>query len=204
MRTVHLEHTDETTNIGRKAFPGYNGRTFRLNITDSPINCSSSWSGGSRSYYRFIRLSDNQVTESMPAQSAFDKRIEGMDAVEIPPGYACVEHCIFQGKDLGLRINIHPDNAAKMIPEKPAMSVIEGIVLQYSKSHKNSYGGQKNVRFHAANQDRKYKAQARREEYMPITWDEWEIAKTALIAAGMLKKNGAITTAGKNAAPDRY
>jgi len=96
--------------------PSIVGARFKLEVQSYPLNCASYWSGGSRSYFRFVRLSDGAVSRQMPAQSAFDKPVSGIDSVELPEGIACIEHIIFCGKDLGLRIHVNPANVAKLLP----------------------------------------------------------------------------------------
>ncbi len=190
--TIHLDHKDETTNIARRAFPGYTGRTFKLIVTDQTINTASYWSGGTRSYFVFVSLSDNRVSPEVPAQSAFDKPIPGATEVSIPDGFACVEHCLFCGKDHGLRIYIGPTNAAKLIPETVDITEDEKTVLKYTINLKNSYGGETNIRFTQAARD------------TDISADNWELAKSTLISRKMLNKAGAVTVSGRNAIPSKY
>lgn len=69
------------------------------------------WDGGSRTYTAFVRLSDmSGVTSEALPQAArttngnpFGLAIS-KDDIQLSPGYAVVEHVIFQGKDLGYRI----------------------------------------------------------------------------------------------------
>ena len=189
MKTIHLEHTDETANIGRKAFPGYTGRKFRVRVSDIPIDTRSYWGDGSRDYFVFVSLADSRASMPVPAQSAFDKRIPGAESVTIPEGFACVEHSIFCGKDMGLTIHINPANAANLLPAPSEITDDEKTVLEYTATFKNSYGGRSNIRFIEARQDK------------GITTENWETAKASLIEKKMLKKNGSITPAGRNANP---
>src|SRR5215467_1660620 len=107
MDTIYLTGKEPLIGqIARAAFPGYTGNKFRLDITDRPINCASSWEGGSRDYFVFVDLATMNSSGQMPAQSAFDRKVEGLDHVTLPPNVACVEHSIFCGKDMGLTIHI--------------------------------------------------------------------------------------------------
>lgn len=111
-----LTPRDPASQLARRAFPGYRGRLFRLQVHRTPIDCRSYWDGGSREYFAFVELATGRVTPTLPAQSAFDPAIRGADAVTLPPGIACVVHSIFCGKDRGLTLVVHPDNIAPLLP----------------------------------------------------------------------------------------
>jgi hypothetical protein len=101
--------------IAKAAFPGYKGRKFYFAVQSAPLDCRSFWDGGSREYFRFVRLADGAVSQEVPAQSGFDRKISGLDAVMIPEGFACVSNRIFQGIDCGLTVTVNPANAAKLL-----------------------------------------------------------------------------------------
>jgi hypothetical protein len=96
-------------------YPDYRGRKIRIIPQRYPLNCKSYWEGGSRDYFAFVRL-DTFQTAPMPAQSAFDKDIRGAESVTLPAGVICVEHSIFCGKDVGIRIHLNPENLVSMLP----------------------------------------------------------------------------------------
>jgi hypothetical protein len=89
--------------LARKAFPDYKGRRFFTEVQTRPLDLRSSWCEGSRDYFTFVRLSDGQVCE-MPAQSAFDPKIRGMESFWMPQGFVCVRRSIFTGNDCGLTV----------------------------------------------------------------------------------------------------
>src|SRR5262245_51955510 len=94
-QTIYLTGSEPLVQaIARAAYPSYQGRKFKLRTTDGPINVRSYWDGGSRDYYVFVRLSDMHATGEVPAQSAYDRRIVGAEAVPLPPGVVCVQHSI--------------------------------------------------------------------------------------------------------------
>jgi hypothetical protein len=101
--------------ILKATYPAYRGRKIRIVPQRYPLNCKSYWEGGSRDYFAFVRL-DTFAVASMPAQSAFDKDIRGAESVTLPSGVICVEHSIFCGKDVGIRIHVNPENLVSMLP----------------------------------------------------------------------------------------
>jgi hypothetical protein len=196
MQTIYLTGKEPMVrDIARATYPTYAGNKFKLAISDGTVNCASCWGGGSRDYFVFLNLATMERTGTMPAQSAFDRKVDGLDAVPMQPGFAIVEHSIFCGKDMGLTIHIHPDNATPLLPAPNELSADESTCLKYTCGRKSSYAGIPDYRFHEAHQR------------TGITRNAWLAAKASLIAKGLLNKAGAITPAGRNAVetlPGRY
>jgi hypothetical protein len=190
---MHTNHP-EVIRLAQKAFPDYKGKKFQVIVVNGPINVCSYWDGGSRNFYKFMRLDIGETME-VPQQSAFDPKIKGADAVSLVPGLVCVEHSFSCGKDMGITIMVHSENAPRLIDQtKPELSQDEKIVLCFTRSLKSSYAGISNYRFHEASRAK------------GITLNQWETAKQSLIDKGLLNKAGALTIDGKNAAAglDRY
>lgn len=189
---IHLDRKSapEAVRLALAAFPDYRGNKFAINITDGPMQLDSYWDGGSRTSYRFIRL-DNLESVAYPSNHpVFDPKMD-RELKRIPDGVAVVAHSIFQGRDAGLTIYIHPDNAnQEMLPAPDQLSWEEKIVLIATRGLKNSYAGETDVRFKTANRE------------AGITKAEWETAKDNLIKRGLLNRAGSITTSGKNAVGD--
>jgi hypothetical protein len=176
----------EVIALARKVYPDYTGKKFQVEVKEI-INVRSYWEGGSRSFFRFIKLADPNQCINVPAQSAFDTPIIDGDKVPLVPGLACVEHAIFLGKDCGITIHVHPANAPKRLAAPTeALSEDEKTVLVYTVSTKSSYGGISNFRFHEAHRN------------TGITLERWEAAKAQLIAKKLLNKAGAVTLDGRN------
>jgi hypothetical protein len=195
MTTIHLTYTDPAAQpaiaLMRRAFPSYTGRSFKVRIANGPVDVRSAWDGGSRDYFAFVRLDGSSVTPPVPAQSAFDRRIAGAEAVELPAGVACVEHTIFCGKDLGCTLILAPENAPALLP--PAADDLPAEVARVvvaAASMKNSYGGES---------DRRFAALARRHG---MTRAQYETACTEAVTRGLLNKAGAVTPNGRNAVAD--
>ncbi len=186
-QTIHLTHNDpaaaDAIRLCRAAFPDYKGRTFEIRVVEGPINCRSSWSGGSRTYFTFVKLDGSLVSKPAPAQSAFDAPVAGLDKVDLPTGVACVSHTYFCGRDLGLRLFIRPDAAAPLLPAKQELTEPEARVLAVTSSLKNTYGGRTNIRFYES----------------ALSRDEWDAASLRLHVRKLLRKNGSVTPEGRNA-----
>lgn len=187
-------YTNDNTvkKIALRAFPDYKGRTFQLYVSDVPLNCASCWEGGSRTYYKFVRLVDGAVSQEVPAQSMFDKPLIGAEAVTLPEGIVCVEHSIFCGKDMGLRIIVRPENAAGLLPAPVELSLNDKIVLYATAHLKSSYAGDSNIRFHEAQKN------------TGITQENWDSTRVSLQERRLLDKRGAITADGRNALGSMY
>jgi len=72
----------------------------------------TNWGGGTRNYYKFMRT-DGQVA-SMPYAAPWNNQYEGL-RVDIPVDMMVVEHTIFCGHDLGIRIYLHTSHAPKWL-----------------------------------------------------------------------------------------
>jgi hypothetical protein len=186
MSTIYTNHPD-VKKIALTAFPFYKGKKFSVSIVNYPISVKSYWDGGSKTYFNFINLNTNECSGEVPAQSVFDRPIQNADAVALVPGLACVAHHIFCGKDCGIEIMIHPDNAPALIENKTVeLTADEKTVINYT-GYKSSYAGISNYRFYSAHRD------------TGISLDNWKAAKSSLIVKGLLNKAGAITIDGRNA-----
>ena len=116
-----LECPPELAAIFRAAFPDYCGRKFRLEVTTS-VRCNDTWwDGGSKSDYAFVQLSTGVLRELpdfisggfLPGSAAAHK---ALSSVQLSVDCAIVQHSIFCGKDMGLRVFLHPDNVVKLLP----------------------------------------------------------------------------------------
>lgn len=204
MTTIYLEPNDPAAHpaidMMKRAFPSYAGKKFKVRVQET-VNVRSYWDGGSREYFAFVNLADGRTTETVHAQSAFDRPIPGADAVTLPDGIACVVHSIFCGTDTGLTLILSPANAPRFLPETIELSELESLVLIATVSLKNSYGGESDIRFKRV---REYLASEWRDGVRVdtgrrLTKDEWTTAQSALIGRKLLTAAGAITPSGRNA-----
>ena len=107
--------------IAMRAFPNYKGRTFRHDTSGHVTFYDLNWGGGTRNSYTAVRLSDMRA-QAGTVMAPWNNPIEGK-TVDIPPGFAIVEHTIFCGKDMGLRVYTAIDPT---LEESPAQPFIEG------------------------------------------------------------------------------
>lgn len=188
MSTIYT-NAPEVKAVAKAAFPDYNGKKFRVEVKESvDVTYNAYWSGGTKYTYNFIRLDNLQSFGALPSQHPiFDKPIINGDSIPLTKGLVCVEHSYFCGKDMGIRIYVHPDNAPKFLPAPVELSENEKIVLSYVSKYKNSYGGKTNLQFYYANISN------------GISQENWNIAKNILIEKKLLNKAGSITNEGRNA-----
>ena len=176
--------------VVRAAFPEYNGQKFAVEVKERLTLHDLHWDGGTRNEYVAVKLASGESSRAKVANAPWSERAEGA-SVDIPPGIAIVEHSIFCGKDIGIRVYLNPANAAKLLAapeastatarERWILSVYGGIVSGYRPEY------------------------LRRERVQPSEVE-------ALVARGLLKRNAAgavqITIEGKNARgnanADRY
>ena len=131
MQIIYIEPDAHVRALVSRAFPSYTGKQFKLAISDSPINCASYWDSGNRSYFAFANLATGETSSTVPAQSAFDRPVAGLDAVSLPDGFACIEHN-FSGVRQSITIHIRTSNAAPLLPAQVELSRFENIVLAYA------------------------------------------------------------------------
>jgi len=178
--------TDPTLlRIASKAFGPV--RKVKLETIDPShsIDCRSYWDGGSRDSFAFVQLTDEMpISAPLPSQSAYDVPIKGIENVVLPKGVACIMHSVFCGKDSGVTIIVRADDLnPSMLAAKPELSDNERLCLIATRSLKNTYGGQTDLRRKSTGMDQ----------------ETWASVQAALIARGLLAKSGAITDNGRNA-----
>ena len=190
MTTIHLE--------GRDILPAlrgnYQGNKFRLEVCETvtiPADAGL-WSGGSRDHWYAVEFSTGREM-AFPGQQFSPWNDERKSRqVKLEPGFVVICHTMFQGKDLGLHIYLHPDNASKLLPAAPAaLSELEQRVLNATARLKSSYGGKDRYQMDTDYDRSMGRAVPSRQE--------WEATKSVLISMGLLDKRGAITVKGRNA-----
>lgn len=82
-------------------FPEYNGRKIKARLWTAPRVLDNYWDGGSRSFYKAIRVEDGALAD-FGTDNPFHAVTHA--PVDLPEGVLLVEHVIFCGKDLGLTV----------------------------------------------------------------------------------------------------
>lgn len=91
------------------AHPGYKGRTFRVSTAGRLMFTNVHWSGGTRSEYRAVRLTDGATAE-LAVGTPWDSPSEWKE-VQIPTDVAIVEHTVYCGRDCGIVVHVNPESA---------------------------------------------------------------------------------------------
>lgn len=104
-------------------WPEYSGRKVELLVTDQVHLSSYISDGGSWNEWKALELKDFQVAD-IECHGGLSAHVAGpgslawntaFDATKTVPNIAYVGRIHFCGKDMGVRIVIHPDNATKML-----------------------------------------------------------------------------------------
>lgn len=108
----------KVAHLVRLCYPSYKGRRKVKVSAKQRYRVRDFWDGGSRDYVEFVHL------PTMSLRSLAEIDFEGQDKAnpfDLDMGYAnltpdivAVENTIFCGKDLGIRIYLHPDAYARL------------------------------------------------------------------------------------------
>lgn len=100
--------------VAGRAFPSYKGRSFAIEAAERVTLHDLNWGGGTRNQYVAVELAGERVNApEVPAP--WRHQAEGQ-TLDIPEGWAVVEHSIFCGVDMGLRVYVNPKNLAALLP----------------------------------------------------------------------------------------
>ena len=94
-------------------FPNYKGRKIRLERAESIRFTDTNWDGGSRNTYAAMAFDGRSENLDLSRVAPWSNPIEGR-SFPLPPGYLIVEHSIFCGQDMGLRIYMNPASAGEL------------------------------------------------------------------------------------------
>jgi hypothetical protein len=98
-------------------FPEYKGRKIVIKPALFVYLAGLNWSGGSRSQYRACTLDGTRTggADGYNQRHPLNNRqVEGAQ-LPIPPGHVVVEHTLFCGKDIGIRIHTNPVDLPQLL-----------------------------------------------------------------------------------------
>lgn len=174
-----------------RLFPTYKGRRDVYIIAAEQAELSGTyWEGGSRTEYAAYE----PISKALRALPRFDPPQFGGPQVapKVPltdgNGHYIVVAAYHQGSFEYISLYVHPDNIVALLPAPIELTLAQKVVLVFTRGLKSSYAGIADYRFHEAH------------ERTGISRQQWDEAKAACIAQGLLNKAGAITADGKNAA----
>lgn len=187
MRHIITKPDSTINRIVNASFSGYKGKRIILS-TEIPTKLDSYWDGGSKDSYAFYNL-DTGKSKPLASNHPFFEKQNPRDLLYLPERNLLVKHSIFCGKDMGITIYANEKDLTPMIPESiETVSKLEYIVLKYTWSLKNSYGGEKNIRMKSAI------------EREGITKEDWIETQEKLAKKNLLRShNKSITPEGENA-----
>lgn len=97
-----MKASKQSREMAKAAFPDYTGRKFFANFGAEITFYDTNWGGGTRNYYKAVRLSDGKQ-EALADYAPWFNPAEGK-TITIPDGYAVVKRSIFQGVECGLTV----------------------------------------------------------------------------------------------------
>lgn len=93
-------------------FPGYKGRTFKVEFAPTVTFHDTNWGGGSRNKYIAVKSDGRTAMLHVPAP--WVNTIEGK-TIDLPKDVLMVKHTVFCGKDLGITIYASPVHLPKWL-----------------------------------------------------------------------------------------
>jgi hypothetical protein len=115
MDAIKVSVTDPTIRkIVKACYPDYVGRKIKVEPKNTYF-MTNYWDGGTRNFAVAYHLESGLTKEPTEVTTnPMNKISHGQ--VEIPEGIAIVEHSIYQGKDVGIRIYVNPSNVGRFLP----------------------------------------------------------------------------------------
>jgi len=181
--SIALDRTAEITSFLRTIGHSYNGKRLEMVLTNAVSIGNTAWDGGSRASYLLVEMLP--VLRVTSVQNEITPFSNGKYmTIDLPENSLVIKHKIFSGKDMGLTIYCNPASIPPALATTSNVELTERerLVLNAAGAYKSNY---------------RFDECQRKDE--TLTKSQYEATKVALIAKGLLAKNGSITTAGKNA-----
>lgn len=171
--------------VKKYAPEGFNKRAVKVEATETVHLTGLQWGGGYKNEFVVVNLADGQhavVPEPhYMAGSSYPSQ-------KLRAGLAAICYS-YAGSNKYVTVYLHPDNVTPQLEDKPELSPKELACLVATRSLKNSYGGETELRFKECKRNGSIS-----------TWEDWVAIRDGLINKGFLTKSGALTIKGKNAA----
>ena len=168
----------------KAAFPDCNKRATDIVPSEKVSITGNYWSGGHCRYYSLVELATNRAMDlgQINPMRGVDER-----TVELKPGFVIVCRT-YSGQRQYITVFCHPSNTPANLTVSEELTADERTVLFFTRSYKNSYAGQSNLRYSYA------------KAFTKISELAWQNAQTSLKSKGMLNAAHSLTISGKNAA----
>jgi hypothetical protein len=116
---MEFKKSDPTVaSLVRLCYPEYRGRRKVKVFSKQRYRVHDFWDGGSRDYVEFVHLPTGSLLSlaeiDFEGQDKANPFALDMGYANLTPDVAAVENTIFCGKDLGIRIYLHPNIYTKL------------------------------------------------------------------------------------------
>jgi hypothetical protein len=95
-----------------KTFPEYSGRKFFVEFEETVFFWDTNWGGGTRNVFKAMSFDGKVFGMNVPAP--WKNMVEGT-SLHLNENVVVVEHSIFCGCDMGIRIHAHPSLSPKLL-----------------------------------------------------------------------------------------
>lgn len=117
-KTFKISTQHPAARAARVAFPEYKGRKYTVVLADSVLFCELNWAGGTRNQYRAMKQDASgrwHVVQVGGSAAPWANAAEGARA-QLTNEVAVIEHSVFCGQDMGIRIYVCPAQAPYLLP----------------------------------------------------------------------------------------
>lgn len=118
MKKYEFKKSDpKVAHLVRLCYPNYKGRRTVKVESRERYFVHDYWDGGSRSYASFVHLPTRRTVSLNSLQ--YEHQTNGnhfnlpIGQLSLTPEIAVVENSIFRGKDMGVRVYVHPEAIGK-------------------------------------------------------------------------------------------
>lgn len=113
---LELPHTDPRLIPFASAVPYKGRRTVKVEARET-VSVADYWDDGSRNYFYFMNLNGTTISDAAVGfvqQERGNPYSQRIGTAKLQAGLVGVEHTIYRGKDLGLRVYFCPDDYKRL------------------------------------------------------------------------------------------